>query len=109
MSSTFLLSLDEAEFRVFLKDALMEVLREVKENAGHDTPDILSISEAANFLKLRVSTLYEKTAEKLIPHFKKGNRLYFHRKELEEWLREGKVKTRRELQTEAATYTMKHS
>ncbi len=106
MTHSFLLSLNEAEFKAFLKEALTEILREVKHKAEANMPDILNVSEAAAFLKLQISTLYEKTATRLIPHFKKGNRLYFYRKDLEDWLREGRVKTQRELQGDASTFTM---
>jgi len=106
MSHSFLLSLNEAEFKAFLREALTEILREVKHKADANMPDILNVSEAAAFLKLQISTLYEKTAARLVPHFKKGNRLYFYRKDLEEWLRECRVKTQRELRGEASTFTL---
>jgi excisionase family DNA binding protein len=106
MTHSFLLSLNEEEFKAFLREALTEILREVKTKTDSNLPDILNVSEAAVFLKLQISTLYEKTATRLIPHFKRGNRLYFLRKDLEEWLHEGRVKTQRELQGEASTFTM---
>jgi excisionase family DNA binding protein len=106
MKHSFLVSLDEGEFKTFLREALKETFKEVVGEAGHTTPEILTVSEAASFLKLQISTLYEKTATRGVPHFKRGNRLYFLRKDLEEWLREGKVKTSLELQQEAATYTL---
>jgi len=105
MTNSFLISLDEVEFKAFLREALKETLKEVNGD-GEQASEIFSVAEAAAFLKLQISTLYEKTAAKGIPHFKKGNRLYFHRAELEAWLYEGKVKTQKELQSEAATYTM---
>jgi excisionase family DNA binding protein len=106
MQHLFLTSLNEAEFKTLLKEVLTEGLKEVSESAGQHPADVLNVTEAATFLRLQVSTLYEKTATKSIPHFKKGNRLYFYRNELEEWLRGGKVKTLKELQGEAATYVM---
>ncbi|MFZ6012432.1 MAG: hypothetical protein ACOYXT_18960, partial [Bacteroidota bacterium] len=62
MSQTFLLSLDEAEFKVYLKDALRETLREVSGERGQNEPEIFTVTEAAAFLRIKVSTLYEKTA-----------------------------------------------
>jgi excisionase family DNA binding protein len=106
MEQSFLMTLSGAEFKGFLREALTEILREGKEKATHQQNEIFDVTEAAAFLKLKKSTLYEKTALKLIPHVKKGHKLYFNRIELEEWLREGKVKTMKELQSEAATYTM---
>jgi excisionase family DNA binding protein len=109
MAHTFLLSLNETEFKTFLREALLEILREREIKASKENAKLMTIKEAATFLKLKVSTLYEKTAEKTIPHIKRGKRLYFYIDDLETWLKEGKVKTVRELQSEAATYTMQRN
>ena len=107
MSVSFLTSLSENEFKEFLKQALKEILLEDLKKLGSSIPDILNVEEAARFLKLKITTLYEKTSKKLIPHFKKGNKLYFNRIELDEWIRKGKVKTKPEIEGEAATYLLK--
>lgn len=106
MALSFLTNLNEEEFKIFLKQALSEIIAERITHSKPDLPDILDGKQAADFLRLKISTLYEKTSEKIIPHFKKGNKLYFHRSELEAWVKEGKVKTNDELQCEAASYTM---
>ncbi len=108
MERSILLNMTEEE----LKNLLRETIEEVLENIGRRKPseqNLLSVEEAAVFLKLKVTTLYEKTSNKLIPHFKKGNRLYFYRNELEAWLRQGKVKTTGELRDEASAYLNSHS
>jgi excisionase family DNA binding protein len=102
----FLAGMDKAEFKELLKEALREVLQEQKDGHG-SLPDIFNVKEAAEFLKLRICTVYEKTAARLLPHFKKGNKLYFYRKELEEWVRSGKVTTTREIQEDAVTFVFK--
>lgn len=104
MGASFLTSLSEQEFKEFLKSAIKEILGEDFKGMKSDLPDILNIREAALFLKLKITTLYEKTSHKVIPHFKKGNKLYFKRKELEEWIKTGKVNTKQELEGQAATY-----
>lgn len=106
MSASFLTNLTEQEFKEFLKSAIKEIIGEDLKKLKSDLPDILNIREAAAFLKLKITTLYEKTSQKIIPHFKKGNKLYFNRIELEEWIKKGKVKTRTETEGEAATYLL---
>lgn len=106
MATSFLTSLTEEEFKTFLKQALLEVLKEHSVQSERRLPDVLDIKQAAAFLKLQITTLYEKTSQKIIPHFKKGNRLYFQRDELQDWLAQGKVKTAEELRGEAATYAL---
>ena len=107
MALSFLTNLNEEEFKIFLKQALTEILSEGIANSPPDIPEILDAKQAAIFLLLQISTLYVKTSQKLIPHFKKGNKLYFNRCELEAWVKEGKVKTQDEIQSEAATFSMR--
>jgi excisionase family DNA binding protein len=107
MSISFLTNLSEQEFKEFLKQTINEVLREYLGRFPTEVPDDpLDIKQAAGFLKLKITTLYEKTSQRLIPHFKKGNKLYFNRAELEEWVKTGKIKTRQEIESNAATYLL---
>lgn len=106
MSLAFLTSLSEQEFKEFLRDALKEILSEQSTTSKETFPENLRVKQAARFLNMEVTTLYEKTSRKLIPHYKKGNKLYFHLSELKEWILKGKVKTRAEIEGEAITYTL---
>lgn len=106
MSIQFLTNISEQEFKKFLKDALKETLGEKLSALQDELPEILDVKQAAQFLKLKLATLYEKTSRKLIPHFKKGNKLYFHLSELQQWINNGKVKTIGEIEREAVTFTL---
>ena len=105
MNTSMLTSFTEQEFKDFLKSAIKEVLIEELQLKPAQ-PSTLSINEAAKFLKLKITTLYEKTSRKLIPHFKKGNKLYFNQGELEDWIKKGKVKTASEIESEAAAFLL---
>lgn len=103
MASIFT-SYTDQEFKALLKDILTEILDcQVQQNP---LPEIMDIQEAAKFLKLEVNTLYEKTSKRLIPHFKKGNKLYFVPAQLLDWVFSGKVKTKDEVQAEAQIYSL---
>ncbi len=106
MSIQFLTNISEQEFKEFLKDALKETFGEKLSALKDELPEILDVKQAAQFLKLKLATLYEKTSRKLIPHFKKGNKLYFHLSELKQWINKGKVKTFEEIEREAITFTL---
>lgn len=106
MSVQFLTNITEQEFRGFLKDALKDILSNELGALKEQPPDILDVQQAARFLKMKITTLYEKTSRKLIPHFKKGNKLYFHLSELRQWINQGKVKTSDEIACEAITFTL---
>ena len=47
---------------------------------------VLTVSEATEFLSISRSHLYKLTSTKRIPHSKQGKRLYFDRAQLEHWL-----------------------
>jgi excisionase family DNA binding protein len=106
MSVSFLTNITEEEFKIFLRQAIQEILSGNGINQKPAEREIMDIKQAADFLRLKITTIYEKTSEKTIPHFKKGNKLLFNRSELQAWVQEGKVKTTEELQGEAATYTL---
>lgn len=105
MDTTFFTTLNAEEFKNFLKQSIAEILNSCGISKS-SVPDILDMRQAAEFLRLKVTTLYEKTSKKLIPHFKKGNKLYFKRGELQNWIEEGKTKTKSEMQADAASHCL---
>ncbi|GGF49187.1 helix-turn-helix domain-containing protein [Echinicola rosea] len=54
--------------------------------------EVMSIDEAAKFLKLTKSTLYKKTSLNEIPFCKTGKVIVFFKKDLVEWLKDHRVK-----------------
>lgn len=81
---------------------------DVLTNAVLSNKQTLSIEEAAIYSALSVSYLYKLTSTQQIPHFKpRGKIIYFDRSELDEWLRQNRVKTTAEIQTEAADHVVK--
>jgi len=77
-------------------------------NAVLTNKQTLSIDEAAIYTALSVSYLYKLTSTQQIPHFKpRGKIIYFDRSELDEWLRQNRVKTTDEIQTEADNHVAK--
>lgn len=103
MATNIIISVSEEEFKDFLKQAIYSILKDLKFNTtqSESEQEIIDVKQAADFLHLKVSTLYEKTSDKTIPHFKKGKKLYFNKSELKEWVRIGKIKTNLEISNEA--------
>ncbi len=61
----------------------------------------LSAEEAAEFLNLKLSTIYSKTSKNEIPYYRTGKKLMFDPKELEEWIRARRVKSSNEIMANA--------
>ena len=74
-----------------------------------ESDQLLTIKQASELLKLSVPTLYGYVSRNEIPFSKRPNskRLWFSKKELTEWLLEGRQKTIAEIGSEAHTYLKK--
>ncbi len=114
MSTLVLTPYSEVDFKHLMKELLCELLAENGFSASsklttETNPEgILNVKQAADLLHIKVNTLYEKTSLKLIPHFKKGKKLYFQKDELMEWIKEGKIKTKTEIKLIAQAYCTKN-
>ena len=83
-------------------DVLQDLILESRQ-AVPPAVELMTITQAAEFLNLSIQTLYGKVCHKEIPVSKKGKRLYFYKSELEDWIRSGKKKTLAELKQEFPT------
>lgn len=56
-----------------------------------DDDKVMSLDEACQFIGKARSTMYSLTSENRIPYRKCGNKLYFFKKELVEWIKNGGI------------------
>ena len=66
--------------------------------------EYINIKELAEILSLSIPTLYVYVHNRKIPCYKRGNRLYFSREEINNWLSIGRIKTMDEIAKEADEY-----
>lgn len=67
--------------------------------------EMMNMDEASKFLDCSKGYLYKLTMRNMIPHYKPtGKRIYFYRAELDDWIKQGKVKTTEEISQEALKY-----
>ena len=55
-------------------------------NAGNENMDLLSVKEAADYLKFSIPFLYRLAREKKIPHVNFGRHIIFRKTDLYNWL-----------------------
>ena len=71
-------------------DYVISRLDEKKEADGSsptlDDDQMMTMDEACQFIGKKRSTMYSLTSERRIPYRKRGNKLYFFKKELVEWI-----------------------
>lgn len=65
---------------------------------------VLDVTEASQFTGISKPQLYRLTSEKRIPHYKKNNKLYFKKTELENWMLQNKIETIDEINSKASMY-----
>lgn len=92
------------ELEVLIQNSVRKVLKESdikgKPSASEEGP--IDIHEAAKIIGKSIPTLYGYVHRNLIPHMKRGQRLYFYRKELLQWIESGRVRTTDEINQAAA-------
>ena len=70
--------------------------------------EILSLSEASEFLKLSKSGIYKLTSAKKIPHFVPGGkRIYFKKSDLENWILNSRITPMSEFENDTINYLLK--
>lgn len=95
MTKVILTTQDELE--QIVQTSIRKVLSE-QQTVKTDRDEWFNIQQAATFLGLAVQTIYQKVCELEIPFHKKGKKLWFLKSELDNWLRDGRQKTRKEIQ-----------
>ena len=74
-------------------DYVISRLDEKKDADGasptQDDDQMMTMEEACQFIGKKRSTMYSLTSERRIPYHKRGNKLYFFKKELVEWIQNG--------------------
>ena len=80
-------------------DELYKIITNVQPQETED--QFLTVEETAKFLHLSVPTVYTKASRRELPFMKRSNRLYFAKSDLEDYLKDGRVKTVSEIEEEA--------
>ncbi len=88
-----------------IRNELEAYFAEREETARED--EIGGIELAIELTGLAKPTIYGLVSERRIPHSKRGKKLYFSRRELLEWLTNGKRKTQDEIADEAVNFDLK--
>lgn len=67
-------------------EKISQQLDEIKVLILLSAKNVLTIDEVALLTDLSVSCLYKKTCSRQIPFYRSGKRIYFNRKEIEDWM-----------------------
>ena len=89
-------------------EALRDQLNRIESNLQHNfNKDVLTLEEACSFCGISKSYMYKLTSAQ--PHFKPRDRLiYFKKSDLESWLLQNRVSTRKEIESQATLHIIKN-
>lgn len=88
---------------------IKQLLLQKTDDTKSESDELLTVEDTAKFLSLSVPTIYGLISKGDLPMMKRGKRCYFSKKELIEYLREGRRKTNSEIQREANNRTKRNS
>lgn len=86
-----------SELEILIQNSVRKVMAEITDQATTtEENDIRTADQIAKLLSVSLPTVYGYVHFKQIPFMKRRGKLYFSRKEVEEWLKEGRRMTRAE-------------
>lgn len=97
--------LPQAVTQLFDKlESIEKLLLQKQASPQIEEDEIWTIQQAGEFLNLSVPTLYGYVHRSEIPVSKGPKRLYFSKKDLTEWIKQGKQRTKAEITIDAQNY-----
>lgn len=87
-------------------DLILSRLEDIKTLAGLSAKNALVIEDVVLLTGLSKAYLYTLTSTKQIPHYKLGNKVYFNKSEIEQWMLSNKVETVAESEQRAMAHCL---
>jgi excisionase family DNA binding protein len=72
-----------------------------------NTNEIMNLEQLAMYVNQSKSAMYKQTANRTIPFYKNGKRVYFKKSEIDAWLTKNKISTADEIEEKALNYIIK--
>jgi excisionase family DNA binding protein len=108
---TILISLQVEEFQTIIIDCVNACLKHNQPTSGlkTDQEEILTVPQLADLLSLAIPTIYGLIHRRELPAMKRGNRVYFKRSQILEYLEQGSIKTIADIEKGSILKTRKGS
>ena len=85
-------------------------LDKIERNSLLSAKNVLTLEDVSYLTGYSKSKLYKLTCDRKIPHYKPNSRvLYFDRKEIEDWMRQNRIASVDEIETQAAEFNHRRS
>lgn len=107
MEQIMITNINKQEFVDIIEQTVRKIIGSTKSHTEDSKERPIGVSKAAKILLLSEPSIYRKSKNLEIPHFKKGNRLYFYESELEAYLKAGQKLTIDQLELLSELYLKK--
>lgn len=109
-NNIIILQISKEELETLINKAVSAAISSLITPPPFKTPlddEYLDVEQTAKMLHKKVATIYHYTRNRIIPSYKRGNRLLFKKAELQNWVDACKIKTNEEIEQIAKTYYSK--
>ena len=107
MEQIIVTSISKQELVDIIESTILKVFKSTSEDKPSSFEKPIGVSRAAEILMLSIPSVYRKVNNLEIPHFKKGNRLYFYESKLLSYIEGGKKLTQEEMDQISEIYLNK--
>jgi len=87
-----------------ITDTILATLRDIRNAAVLSCKDTLTTEECAMLTGFTEQTIRTYACKRLIPHYKKGGRLVFSKRQIEDWMQSERVNTVDDIESIADSY-----
>ena len=107
MEQIIVTNINKQELVDIIESTILKLLKSSLGNQSNAFEKPIGVSRASEILMLSIPSVYRKVNKLEIPHFKKGNRLYFYESKLLSYIEGGKKLTHEEMDEIAEFYLNK--
>jgi len=101
MEKTITTTYNEQEFQAIIIDCFRACLKHTPQHPKQEEQLFINLKQVCELTGYAAPTIYGLIGKNAIPHFKKGQRLFFERAAILAWIKDGKRKTKAEIEASA--------
>jgi excisionase family DNA binding protein len=108
MTAVTITQITPPELELLIQNSLQKILNSHQPQASQPEAEVLTVPEAAKFLRLSVQTVYSLISKGQLPFvMKRSKRCYFSKSDLLEYLKQGRKETLADAESSAVKYLVK--